>query len=118
MYAAGIAELYSPDYCIVNADLRDMSSVATKLAAAGVVYSCPTFFLSECVLVYLEPEESGGVIAWAAANFKDAAFLTYEQIHPHDAFGGVMMEHLRVRVADSHQGICTCYRRVPKFWNH
>ncbi len=56
-------------------------------------------FLSECVLVYLEPEESGGVIAWAAANFKEAIFLTYEQIHPHDAFGEVMMEHLRVRLS-------------------
>ena len=86
----------SPSYMLVNADLRDVGMLGRKLAVAGVSFSRPTLFLSECVLVYLEPEESGAVIEWAASKFLSAAFLTYEQIHPHDAFGQIMMRHLEV----------------------
>jgi tRNA wybutosine-synthesizing protein 4 len=71
--------------------------VQRKLLAAGVQFSRPTLFLSECVLVYIEPEESGAVIRWAAQSFPAAAFLTYEQILPHDAFGQMMVRHLEVR---------------------
>lgn len=50
------------------------------MGTGGLDVSVPTLFLSECVLVYLEPEESGAVIAWAGATFPSAAFLTYEQV--------------------------------------
>lgn len=57
----------------------------------------PTFFLSECVMVYMEPAESRALIRWVADSFTRAVFVTYEQIHPDDAFGRVMMENLAVR---------------------
>jgi O-methyltransferase involved in polyketide biosynthesis len=97
LVGAVCAEVSSHCYKLVNADLRDVTALERKLVSVGVVPSAPTLFLSECVLVYIEPEESGAVIQWAARTFPTACFLTYEQVHPHDAFGQIMMRHLEVR---------------------
>lgn len=43
-------------------------------------FSLPTVFITECVLVYLEPEQSGAIINWAGENFKTALFINYEQV--------------------------------------
>ena len=56
----------------------------------------PTLFISECVLIYLEVENSDAIIKWAASNFHAAAFVTYEQIRPHDSFGAIMIKNLQV----------------------
>ena len=72
-------------------------SLQATLVAAGIDFSLPTLFLSECVLVYLEPEDSCAIIAWAARQFKRSAFVTYEQIRPNDAFGQVMSRNLADR---------------------
>ena len=60
---------------------------------AGVDAAAPTLLLSECVLVYLEPEDSCAVIAWAARTFPRSVFVTYEQVR-----GGVGRE-ARARAA-------------------
>ena len=73
-------------YRLVTGDLRDLEALKTSLSSAGVDPSIPTLFLSECVLVYLEPEDSCAVIAWSAATFKRAAFVTYEQVRPNGIF--------------------------------
>jgi tRNA wybutosine-synthesizing protein 4 len=36
---------------------------------------------------------SSSLIQWAASRFKDATFVTYEQVHPDDGFGIVMQKH-------------------------
>lgn len=43
-------------------------------------FSLPTMFITECVLVYMEPERSAAIINWAGANFKTAVFINYEQV--------------------------------------
>ena len=54
--------------------------VRTALRGAGVDLAAPTLLLSECVLVYLEPQESCAIIAWAAQAFAASVFVTYEQV--------------------------------------
>lgn len=44
-------------------------------------FSAPTYILSECVMVYMEPEHSSAVVRWLADTFKSAAALAiYEQV--------------------------------------
>lgn len=45
-----------------------------------VFCSLPTVFITECVLVYMEPEHSVAIVNWAGANFKTAIFINYEQV--------------------------------------
>jgi hypothetical protein len=47
--------------------------------------------MSVCVL-WLQPAEGDAIVRWAAGFVNGGAggvFVTYEQIHPHDAFGQV-----------------------------
>jgi hypothetical protein len=55
--------------------------------------------LSECVLVYLKPEESKAILTFFRNYFKgDLALLNYEMINPHDPFGKTMLENLEVKL--------------------
>jgi tRNA wybutosine-synthesizing protein 4 len=94
---SGGCNVIGRSYRLVTSDLRDISAVESALLAAGCDFSLPTLLLSECVLIYLEPEESCGIIAWAARAFTRSTFVTYEQIRPHDAFGQMMMRNLEER---------------------
>lgn len=40
----------------------------------------PTYVLSECVLVYMEPQHSAAVVRWAAGAFPNAVMAIYEQV--------------------------------------
>lgn len=65
---------------------------------AGLDKSAPTLFLSECVLIYMAPEESARLIGWAAQNdFVSSYFVLYEQVEPHDQFGQAMLANLKAR---------------------
>ena len=46
----------------------------------NLCFSLPTVFITECVLVYMEPEHSAAIINWAGATFKTALFINYEQV--------------------------------------
>lgn len=50
--------------------------------ALGIYVFCslPTVFITECVLVYMEPEHSAAIVNWAGGNFKTAVFINYEQV--------------------------------------
>jgi tRNA wybutosine-synthesizing protein 4 len=87
------------DFGIVGADLRDISSLTAALTLAGADFDLPTLFVSECVLVYMQPHDSTRVLQWAANGpfTKQLLLATYEQIHPDDPFGRTMMFHLANR---------------------
>lgn len=36
--------------------------------------------MTECVLVYMTPEQSASLIKWAASSFVTAMFVNYEQV--------------------------------------
>ena len=95
--ADGGINIHSKYYRLATADLRDIEAVHNAVKNAGIDFTVPTLLLSECVLVYLEPEESCSIIAWAARTFQHSVFVTYEQIRPHDAFGRVMAKNLEER---------------------
>lgn len=41
-------------------------------------------FLSECVLVYVTPDQSSKQVNWASDTFHTAMFINYEQVNEQD----------------------------------
>eukprot|EP00727_Mastigamoeba_balamuthi_P008215 m51a1_g4014 hypothetical protein (332) ;mRNA; f:562397-563754 len=82
-------------YHLAGADLTKPAELAEALA--GLDRSAPCLFVSECVLVYLDPREGDAVIAYAASQFARAVFVAYEPFKPSDPFGARMVANLRAR---------------------
>ncbi|KAG0304448.1 hypothetical protein BGZ98_005510 [Dissophora globulifera] len=94
----GGTELYSKDYCLLSGDLREFtSSIVPRLKAQGFDTSLPTLFLSECVLIYIQPDDSDAIVDWVGKNMDASLFVVYEQINPTDAFGAMMLRNLKAR---------------------
>ncbi|XP_053496307.1 leucine carboxyl methyltransferase 1 [Ictalurus furcatus] len=89
--------LDSDRYCIISADLRDLSGLEEKLRKFNINTELPTLFVSECVLVYMTPEQSSKLVHWAAHTFHTAMFINYEQVNMADRFGQIMIENLQRR---------------------
>ena len=87
---------------LVAGDLNNLDQLKGYLSAAGLKWDRPTLVVSECVLAYLPVANADAVISWAASAFEDAAFLMYEPIVPHDAFGSQMVRHFAERLHESH----------------
>lgn len=86
------------DYTLVAADIRKVTELLIMLKSLKQFdASIPTLFLSECVMVYLEPGESLRILSALSKAFPSSAVFVYEQIRPDDAFGKVMTENLKRR---------------------
>ncbi|PRP80652.1 leucine carboxyl methyltransferase 2-like [Planoprotostelium fungivorum] len=97
MRAGTKADVLSDRYALLECDLRDTQLVEERLKSAGINFEVPTLFLSEVVLTYMATEDSSRLIAWATSKFPCCQWVTYEQIHPDDTFGGVMCKNLTER---------------------
>ncbi|KAI8318904.1 leucine carboxyl methyltransferase [Martensiomyces pterosporus] len=96
--ASGGSELHSQSYSLISGDLREFETqVVPKLMTHGFDAEEPTLFLSECVLIYLDPKYSDKILDWITNAVPNAGILTYEQILPDDRFGRMMIENLRGR---------------------
>ncbi|KAL4857786.1 Leucine carboxyl methyltransferase 1 [Chlorella vulgaris] len=84
-------------YCLLPVDLRDLEQLEAALQEAGLDPAAPTYILSECVLVYLQPQHSQQLVRWLAEHLQCAAMAVYEQIQPDDAFGRQMLLNLESR---------------------
>ncbi|KAJ1974412.1 carboxy methyl transferase for protein phosphatase 2A [Dimargaris xerosporica] len=94
----GGTELWSHDYTVIAGDLRDFeATIVPALEHQGFDRTLPTLFLSECVLIYLDPTHSDAIIRWVSQNVPTALFAAYEPIGPHDAFGQMMIQNLELR---------------------
>uniref|UniRef100_A0A7I4DZ98 Leucine carboxyl methyltransferase 1 homolog n=1 Tax=Physcomitrium patens TaxID=3218 RepID=A0A7I4DZ98_PHYPA len=93
----GKGEIVSEHYSLLPCDLRDLKTLDDAFTKAQLDAKLPTLILAECVLIYLEPTVSRQVVKWCAEKFETAAFVTYEQIHPDDAFGQQMLRNLESR---------------------
>ncbi|GAA5813458.1 hypothetical protein MFLAVUS_006936 [Mucor flavus] len=96
----GGMDLKSLDYCVLGGDLRNWSDTVTRLVDAGLDLNAPTLFLSECVFIYLLPEDTNTILKWITDTMTNTAFVLYEQIHPEDAFGKMMIRNLKSRNID------------------
>ncbi|XP_036136393.1 leucine carboxyl methyltransferase 1 isoform X2 [Molossus molossus] len=110
--------LDSKRYAVIGADLRDLSELEEKLKKCNMDTQLPTLLITECVLVYMTPEQSANLIKWAASVFGTAMFINYEQVNMDDRFGQIMIENLRRRQCDL-AGVETCKSldsqdRVPR----
>ncbi|KAM6897036.1 leucine carboxyl methyltransferase 1 [Xenentodon cancila] len=99
--------LDSDRYCVIGADLRNISNLEEKLKKFQLNSELPTLFLSECVLVYMTPLQSSNLVNWAADTFQTAMFINYEQVNMRDRFGQVMIENLQRRQCTL-AGVETC----------
>lgn len=83
-------DLHGKDYHIVAADFTQIPMLEKKLAECNVDYACPTIFLSECVLIYISPNQVNSFLSWTQTQFSSAlVFLNHEQINMTDRFGQV-----------------------------
>ncbi|KAG0191913.1 hypothetical protein DFQ28_010604 [Apophysomyces sp. BC1034] len=82
---------------IVGGDLRRWDNVVERLVYYGLDKSAPTLVISECVFIYLAPENSNSILEWITHNMTNAMFALYEQIRPGDAFGQMMIRNLQSR---------------------
>jgi tRNA wybutosine-synthesizing protein 4 len=92
-----VADLNLPGYKISSGDIRDIEALTEKFKALGVDAEAPVLVLTECVLVYLKPDEARMILSFVKDYFVgDRLFLNYEMIKPDDPFGKVMLENLEV----------------------
>ena len=67
------------------------------MEAVGFDRDAPTLVITECVLIYLKPEDTKNILGFIKDFIRgDAAILNYEMINPSDPFGKVMLENLEV----------------------
>lgn len=99
-------DLYSKDYHIVAANLKNLKEFEHKLTDCGIDKSLPTLFLAECVLVYIDKTDTDNLFHWITKNFPSVLFINYEQVNMGDRFGQIMMENLRSRECMLHIDYC------------
>ncbi|KAG5440531.1 hypothetical protein PCK2_000356, partial [Pneumocystis canis] len=88
--------ILSPSYCLHPVDLRTLTSISS---IPKIDNSLPTLILSECCLVYLEPQEADQLIQWCvnAFSLKGSGIIVYEPIENSDSFGKMMVKNLASR---------------------
>jgi singapore isolate B (sub-type 7) whole genome shotgun sequence assembly, scaffold_7 len=72
-----------------------------------ITFRLPTLFLSECVLIYIEPDSINPTLQYIQNTFPNSGFVVYEQIRPLDPFGAMMVKNLNVDFTHSFNEIGT-----------
>eukprot|EP00210_Caulerpa_lentillifera_P008131 g7765.t1 len=75
-----LGELVSNEYTILPVDLRKLEDFDTVLKRAKIDPKLPTYVLSECVLVYLEPFHGASIVKHLGEQFTNSVFVIYEQV--------------------------------------
>jgi len=87
----------STEYHLIGNDLRDVNRIEKNLIDHGLSRDIPTLFLSECVLIYINSNDSAQLLQWTSNFFTSSMFIIYEMILPHDGFGKMMVQNLSER---------------------
>lgn len=100
------SSIHTKQYILQPMDLTDLDSLKSFIES-GIIdvtfvdlsfihTSLPTLFLSECVLVYIQPDDVNPSLQYLQETFKNNMIVVYEQIRPDDPFGSMMMKNLHV----------------------
>lgn len=98
--------VFSPVYNLLPSDLRTPPSeglgplLASNTTAPLLSPALPTLLLFECVLVYMTPAASTGLIKWFVDYLDQSSALgavVYEMFGLDDAFGRMMLSNLKKR---------------------
>ncbi|KAJ3350718.1 hypothetical protein HDU83_009446 [Entophlyctis luteolus] len=96
--ASGGTELHGNVYALLGGDLRNWEKdIVPKLNSVGFDPNTPTLFLAECLFVYLPADTIDCILHWCANVPIASTVVAYDQIHPDDAFGQMMLENLKLR---------------------
>ena len=79
-HVAGQGKILTERYSLLPVDLRDLTALQSSLQDAGFQPSMPTYILSECVLVYMEPHESTALLRHLGQQLPSAVCVVYEQV--------------------------------------
>jgi O-methyltransferase involved in polyketide biosynthesis len=90
-------KITSDKYSLHSCDLNDLNNLRQVLKEAKLDPEAPTLILSECVLVYLEPEAVRGVIECMSGTFPRSVFMDYEMFNPSTSFGQMMVKNFKER---------------------
>lgn len=93
------SDLHGVKYHIIAANFTDLDVLQAKLSeCSGFDFALPTIFISECVLVYIEPVKTASFLSWASKKFQSTLVLiNHEQLNIFDKFGQVMLQNLSQR---------------------
>lgn len=85
-------------YQLCVCDIRNVDNILQVFSVAGVSYNSPVLFVTECVLVYLEPSVSDELIQAMSAKFSSMqAFISFDPVEPSDPFGRQMVMNVACR---------------------
>ncbi|KRZ06821.1 putative ATP-dependent Clp protease proteolytic subunit, mitochondrial [Trichinella zimbabwensis] len=85
---------FSSQYALVACDLRNNDElIALLLTGCRLCSMIPTLFIAECVLNYLNVNESNRLLEMFPVIFSKCSIISYEQVLPRDTFGRFMCEH-------------------------
>ena len=68
-------------------DVRDVDIIVSKLKGTNVNGALPTLIITECILIYMRPDDTQGILKWTKEYFGeqgDLVYLNYEMITPDD----------------------------------
>ena len=110
LIANGGSTIHSPVYHLLATDLRrppeeTLEPLLASTSQPVLSPALPTLLLFECVLVYMTPASSNGILRWFTGYFSSPSAkesrsvlgcIVYEMFALEDAFGKVMVNNLRV----------------------
>ena len=90
-------KITSDKYSLRSCDLNNIESLGKILQEEGLDPEAPTLVISECVMIYLEPEAVQEMINFVSKTFKQSIFMDYEMFNPTSNFGKMMVKNFKER---------------------
>ena len=87
----------SDQYVLRGCDLNNIEDLGKIIIEENFDLTVPTFIMSECVLVYLEPMGVRNILRYFSSNFEQCLFMEYEMFNPNSNFGKMMMKNFTSR---------------------